>query len=133
MPSLRDLVNQSQHELNAHAGDDVDDAQDALDTIDAHARGETTAEDPDELIRKLEIVDGRHPAMEIPTASLREHFDVLTAGDQDDDVDVDALEDLTHDQLYELAQDHDVTGRSSMDKAELVDALEDAGADPAEA
>lgn len=36
-----------------------------------------------------------------------------------------ALEQMTHEELYRLAQDHDVAGRSSMRKAELIEALRD--------
>lgn len=35
------------------------------------------------------------------------------------------LDDLSRDRLYELAQSHDIAGRSSMDKAELVVALDE--------
>lgn len=33
------------------------------------------------------------------------------------------LEDATYDELYELAGEYDISGRSEMDKAELIDAL----------
>jgi DNA end-binding protein Ku len=36
----------------------------------------------------------------------------------------DGYRDLTRDQLYELAQQRDIPGRSSMSKRELVEALE---------
>ena len=40
------------------------------------------------------------------------------------------LEDLRFDELYQLAQQHDITGRSSMRKPELIAALRDAEANP---
>lgn len=40
-----------------------------------------------------------------------------------DTKDVDTLKELTKDELYELATDADIEGRSQMSKGELVDAL----------
>ncbi|NLZ98843.1 MAG: hypothetical protein GX920_08535 [Micrococcus sp.] len=40
------------------------------------------------------------------------------------------LEDLRFDELYQLAQQHDIAGRSSMRKPELIAALRDAEANP---
>ena len=40
-----------------------------------------------------------------------------------------ALEDMTYEELYRLAQDRDVAGRSSMRKAELIEALRDSDHD----
>lgn len=40
------------------------------------------------------------------------------------------LEDLRFDELYQLAQQHDIVGRSSMRKAELIAALRDVETNP---
>lgn len=38
-----------------------------------------------------------------------------------------ALEQLTKDELYDLARDRDISGRTNMDKEELIAALADGG------
>lgn len=60
--------------------------------------------------------------------SLRGQSDGAPARRDDED-----LEEMTRDELYELAQQQDVPGRSSMSKAELVEVLrpDDAGAEAA--
>lgn len=55
----------------------------------------------------------------VTTSEVREG-DVALPADGDDG---DGLEDLTREELYELAQERDVAGRSAMSKDELVDAL----------
>jgi len=136
MPSLRDLVQQTRHELKQHDGPEIEDAHDALDTIEAHARGEHTVEHARDLVDELQTADEHSPRIDLPTTKIADHFGVLDddVDDQEDDVDEadepPKLEELTYDQLYELALTHDVDPRSDMGKAELVDALDDLGAVP---
>jgi hypothetical protein len=134
MPSLRDLVSQARHELEQHDGPEIEDAHDALDTIEAHAEGEHTVEHARDLVDELKTADEHSTSIDLPTTQIADHFGLLDddVDDQEDDVDEadepPTLQELTYDQLYELAQTHDVDGRSDMSKAELVEALDDLGA-----
>lgn len=42
----------------------------------------------------------------------------------------DTVEDLTKDELYEIASQHDLPGRSKMSREELIDAIREAGVAP---
>lgn len=50
-------------------------------------------------------------------------YTVVDNADDADSDDTDGLDDLTKSDLYDRATEADIEGRSSMDKAELIDAL----------
>lgn len=78
-------------------------------------RGETRQVDVDHADRLVESAD---------------YFEIVgrdePADEAGDDGSTEGLEDLTKDELYDLATEEDVDGRSQMDKGELIDALQEA-------
>lgn len=124
MTSLRDLVQTTRAQLDQHSSAEIDDAHEALDVIEDHAKGEDTAEDVDELLASIEAATEAHPRMQPPLAELGRELGV----DVDDPRIDDELEALTVDELGDLARELDIEGRSGMNKAELVAAIQDARA-----
>ena len=53
------------------------------------------------------------------------HAHIELGGRAEEDGDDESLSEMSRDELYNLAQDEDIEGRSGMTKNELIDALED--------
>jgi len=87
--------------------------------VDDPETGDPVAVDEDVDLETARRLTGEYWAIEVDESTLDE-----SAVDTDE-VDRD-LDDLTREELYETASELDISGRSDMDKAELIDAIRDA-------
>lgn len=122
-------------QLQQHSGPEILAALEGIDHVVAHARGQDTAEDVQGIHDDLVAAADAHPRVRLRLPALLQqgwNLDVdvdadQETDDQDDQAPPESLEDLNADQVRQLASQAEITGRSSMNKGERIEALREAG------